>query len=59
MDEFIKYTPNKRLDLFKWYQKNIIRLIPGDKIDKFNKAWCKSKDIQEINNWCENNNYTE
>lgn len=59
MDEFIKYTPGRRLELFEWYQKYINNLIPTDKIDKFNSAWCKSTDIEEISNWCRNKNYIE
>jgi len=59
MDVIIEYAPDKRIALFNWYQKNIIPLIPKDKIDKFNKAWCKSTDIEEIKIWCKNHNYIE
>ena len=59
MDEIIKYTPERRLELFRWYKLNLLDLISPENIDKFNKMWCKSKDIKEIFNWCKSKNYLE
>jgi hypothetical protein len=57
MNAIIKYVPEKRLDLFHWYQKYLIDLMPADKIDAINSSWCQSEDIKEINDWCKSKNY--
>lgn len=57
MSAIIKYAPEKRIDLFRWYQKYLIDLMPADKIDEINSSWCQSKDLQEINDWCKSKNY--
>ncbi len=59
MDEIIKYTPESRLELFRWYKKNLLGLICSEDIDKFNTMWCQSKDIKEIYDWCKSENYLE
>lgn len=59
MDAIIKYAPNNRLELFKWYRDNLFELISSFDIDKFNKMWCRSKDIKSISDWCEKENILE
>ena len=59
MNPIIQYAPDRRLDLFLWYQKYIVDLIPAEKIDSMNSIWCQSKDIKEINDWCKSKHYIE
>lgn len=57
MDAIIKYAPEKRINIFRWYQKYLIDLIPADKVDAINSSWCQSKDVKEIGDWCKSKNY--
>jgi tetratricopeptide (TPR) repeat protein len=57
MEAITKYAPGKRLELFNWYKDNILDLIPSEKIDKMNSAWCNLTDIKEIRDWCKSKNY--
>lgn len=57
MGAIIKYLPDKRIDLFHWYQKYLADLIPADKIDTINSSWCQSDDVKEINDWCKSKSY--
>ena len=41
------------LPLFNWYKSNILDLLPEDKVDEINEAWCNIEGIMEIRNWCE------
>jgi len=59
MPEIVENVPEKRLDLFRWYQKYILDLIPVEKADNINSIWCQSIDIKEIKQWCKSNNYIE
>jgi hypothetical protein len=59
MSALIKFVPEKRLNLFHWYQKYLVDLIPPDKVDAFNLSWCQATDIKEINDWCKSKSYTK
>jgi len=59
MGPILKYVPEKRLDLFKWYKNFILNLLPSENVDVLNSAWCSSNETEEINDWCKMNNYLE
>ena len=59
MDDIIKFAPEHRLELFHWYKRNLLGLMSSEDIDKSNMMWCKSKDIEEIYDWCKSKNYLE
>lgn len=59
MDSIVEYTPEYRLNLFRWYRKHLLDLIPQKEVDKMNKMWCRSSDIKEIRDWCRSQGYTE
>ena len=59
MDVILDQAPNYRLDLFHWYRKHLLELIPPQHVDELNKMWCRSTDIQEIRDWCGRQGYLE
>jgi hypothetical protein len=52
MDNIKEYIPECRLDLFHWYQKHLIGILPSDMMDFINQMWCGQTDIKEIQSWC-------
>jgi hypothetical protein len=59
IDSIVEYAPEYRLNLFRWYQKHLLDLIPQKDVDKINKMWCRSSDIKEIRDWCRSQGYVE
>ena len=55
VEPITQYSPQNRLPLFNWYIKNILNLLPKEKIVEINSAWCGINDIKEIRDWCNNN----
>ena len=56
MDRIMKYAPDYRLDLFKWYRDHMMPLVPDSRLDEMNRMWCRSDDIGEIREWCRSKN---
>jgi len=59
MDSIRKYTPEYRVNLFRWYLQHIEPLIPEKMKDKMNEMWNRQNDVEEIKNWCRSQGYTE
>jgi tetratricopeptide (TPR) repeat protein len=59
MDRIIKYAPDSRLGLFRWYRDHVMALVPGDRRDDMNRMWCRSDDIGEIKEWCRSMNLSK
>jgi hypothetical protein len=53
------YAPMYRLDLFRWYRKHLVEIIPQTYNDPMNQMWCRFSDIPEIGSWCREKGYLE
>ncbi|MEN8192047.1 MAG: hypothetical protein ABFS12_04480 [Bacteroidota bacterium] len=59
MEPINKFAPERRLELFNWYQNNLLNMLELKYVDDYNQMWCDSKDIKEIYDWCKKENYLE
>jgi hypothetical protein len=59
LDSLEAHAPGYRLDLFRWYCKHIIDVLPQRYSDSMNQMWCRFSDIEEIDSWCRGEGYTE
>lgn len=59
LNEANEYIHEYRLELFRWYQKHLLEIVPSKDLDEMNKMWCRIKDIKEIQDWCRNQGYFE
>jgi tetratricopeptide (TPR) repeat protein len=49
-----KYCPENILPLFYWYKNYILDLLPENKAEEINAAWCQMERFKEIGDWCKN-----
>jgi len=59
LNETIEYIHDYRLELFHWYQKHLVEIVPLEDFDEINQTWCQIKDIKEIEEWCRDQGYLE
>jgi tetratricopeptide (TPR) repeat protein len=57
MEPIKEYAPAQRLELFHWYRKHLLELIPQEHLAKINQCWTNSSDIKEIGDWLKSQGY--
>jgi hypothetical protein len=44
--------PKTQLEMFRWYRKHLLEVIPKDLADEVNGTWCTPGSPLEIQSWC-------
>lgn len=59
MADITTHTPNRRSDLFLWYQQHVADLMTSGMRSAMNHLWCEMKDVPEISAWCRKQGFGE
>jgi hypothetical protein len=52
MPDITAHTPERRSDLFNWYQQYATDLMTSGMRSAMDQLWCQMKDVPEIAAWC-------
>lgn len=59
MDRIVRFAPESRLGLFRWYRDHLVPLVPAYNREGLDRMWCRSDDIGEIREWCRSKNLSK
>lgn len=51
-DEIHAAGPQSQVEMFRWYRKHLLEVIPKDHVDEVNGIWCTTGSPREIQSWC-------
>ena len=51
-DQIRAAGPEVQLEMFRWYRKHLLEVIPRDLAEEVNGMWCSPGAPREIQSWC-------